>query len=217
MPVVRDGRRLKRRLMPEFSGLENLDDLLTVAWQRLVAATQTAHHPWHLAVLATVDDGGEPDARTVVLRRVEPGSRRLMCHTDVRSPKFAALRRNPAATMLVYDPGDKVQLRVLGRVTVHGDDALADEQWAASTVSSRRCYLAPSPPTAESEGPSVNLPEHLLGRVPTQEESEEGRANFGVISVTAERIDLLHLAATGHRRALYSWPNGQLEAHWLHP
>jgi pyridoxine/pyridoxamine 5'-phosphate oxidase len=40
--------------------------------------------------LATVSPDGLPDARTVVLREVDPDQERLVFFTDARSPKVAS-------------------------------------------------------------------------------------------------------------------------------
>ncbi|CAN5272597.1 hypothetical protein BH20ACI1_BH20ACI1_07490 [soil metagenome] len=62
------------------------------------------------------------------------------------------------------------------------------------------------------------MPEEIIDRQPTKQESEAGRANFAVISSTIETIDCLELDVKGNRRSLFKWnENGQLETSWLTP
>ncbi len=189
-------------------------------WQHLDAATRSAKPPFHLPVLATVDARQQPAARVVVLRRVEPDTHELYCHTDRRAPKIAEIRRHPATSWLFYDGPAKLQLRATGTSSVHTDDALADAQWDASNLSSRRCYLAPAAPgdpVADDEGPSPNLPEAVRDRIPTDAEAAPGRANFAVIRTTVQRFDMLYLHHAGHRRAefIFDPSSAPLTARWL--
>ncbi|WP_428388569.1 pyridoxamine 5'-phosphate oxidase family protein [Mucisphaera sp.] len=205
--------------MPERPDLHNLDALLEDAIQRLRHATTTAKHPFHLGTIATVDSANQPHARTVVLRRVETQPLRLIHHTDTRSPKTQHIRHNPNACWLAYDPAERIQLRLAGRATLHTDDTLADEQWAASSLSSKRCYLAPHPPSNFADAPSPNLPEDLRDTIPTEGQAQPGRTNFAAICLTATSLDILHLAAKGHVRASYRFEPQTHEhtATWLHP
>lgn len=191
---------------------EDLTGILEHLWVHLETATRSARPPFHLPTLCSIDDQGRPDARIVVLRRVEPANRTLVCHTDIRSPKATQIRRDPHAAWVFYDAPAKIQLRVTGTMTLHTDDDLAERQWQASSVSSRRCYLAPHPPGRPAAGPSPNLPAEMRTRLPQAEETTPGRAHFGVLSCRAERFDWLYLHHAGHRRAEYVWRD-----HLQHP
>ncbi|MEO1235705.1 MAG: pyridoxamine 5'-phosphate oxidase family protein [Planctomycetota bacterium] len=196
-----------------------LPDVLDHLWTHLEAATQSAKPPFHLPALCTVDGDGLPRARIVVLRQASRRERRLVCHTDARAEKIDHLRQRPNAAWLFYDGPAKVQLRATGRVTVHTDDALADERWKASSLSSRRCYLAPRTPGRQADGPSPNLPPDVRGRVPTEPETQTGRRHFAVVSCVVERFDWLYLHHAGHRRAEFVWPDGTdtPTMQWLEP
>lgn len=205
--------------MPELDARlrDDLPAILGDAWARLLSGAASGRHAFHTPVLATVGDGGEPDARVVVLRRVDPAERVLICHTDARSPKLLQLRDRPRAAWCFYDASAKLQLRCWGVTTTHTGDAMADERWAASAPSSRRCYLAPHPPGEPSPTPSPNLPEAVRGRVPEVDETLPGRAHFAAIRTVIDRIDWLYLAHDGHRRACFSWSErGERTDRWLH-
>ena len=49
----------------------------------------------------------------------------------------------------------------------------------------------------------------MIDREPTREESEQGKANFVVISSTIEEIDCLEMNVRGHRRSLFVWKDGE--------
>lgn len=190
--------------------------LLDHIWNRLEAAVGQGSDPFHTPCLATEADSG-PDARTVVLRRVEPARREICCHTDARSAKVGELRGRPGASWVFYDAQAGVQLRGRGTVTLHSSDSLAQEQWEATGPSSRRCYLSEGGPGAGLPAPGSGLPAALEERVPTAGESIPGRGNFVVIACRLEALDWLALDSRGHRRARFLWRDGAWDHAWITP
>ncbi len=194
------------------------EELLARVWARFEDAVASARDPFHTPVFGTVQaEDGHCGLRTVVLRRADRQERRLVCHTDLRSSKITDLARRPRASWLFYDREDRLQVRAMGPVTVHTDDALADEQWRAARLSSRRCYLAEPGPGQALEGPEPTLPGDLAERVPTAEEADGGRANFAVVACCLEAIDCLMLQYQGHRRLRFTWDAGRWRGRWLAP
>lgn len=205
--------------MPELDARlsDDLSEILGDAWARLVSGASSGRQAFHTPVLSTIDGRGEPDARVVVLRRVVPCERVLICHTDARSPKVRQLADRSRAAWCFYDASAKLQLRCWGVTSIHTDDALADERWDASEPSSRRCYLAPYPPGETSPTPSPNLPDGVRGRVPAVEETLPGRARFAALRTVVDRLDWLYLAHDGHRRACFDWTEGgERIDRWVH-
>lgn len=195
-----------------------LPSILADLWSGLAAAVRDRDHPWHLPSVATIGLDGSPQVRTVVLRDADPTRHAIVCHTDARSPKVAEITARPEVAWHFYDPRSRLQLRVKAIATVHracDGDPLAIARWNASTLSARRCYLAPHPPGVASEGPSANLPEGLLDRSPIAGEDGPGRANFAVVATRAIEIDWLWLRAAGHRRARFSLARGA--SSWIEP
>jgi 3-hydroxyisobutyrate dehydrogenase len=192
-------------------------EILKKIWKHLDLGVIDRHHPFHQGVFATISDN-KPQLRTVILRRFwRKNPRGLAFHAHIGSPKIAEIEANPNISWLFYHPEKRFQVRVKGVATIHGNDELADEQWEATELFSRRCYIgvAPSQP---SEKPTSGLPENLIDRKPTKEESEQGRKNFAVISSTIDSIDCMELEVKGHRRSLFVWnENGELETKWLTP
>lgn len=192
------------------------DDLAAISadlWARLRAAADSSHQAWHTPVVGTSDG----DLRVMVLRHVDAAAGRLRFHTDARAPKILAVGGGAQLSLLCYDAAAKLQLRCAGIGRIAATGAEADAAWAASTPSSRRCYLATSGPGSHADGPTSGLPAAVEGRVPSLAESEMGRANFAILTVTLARIDWLYLAHDGHRRALFERHGDHWSAGWLVP
>ena len=192
-----------------------LQQNLANAWAELARAVVDRKHVWHTPTLVSIGLDGAPVARTVVMRCASEEFAEIRCHTDRRSPKIAEIARDDRVSWHFYAPELKLQLRLRARATVHLDDGVADDAWAKASLSSRRCYLAPSAPSTVCAAPSPNLPEHLLKRVPTLEESLPGRANFAVVSTKVEEVDWLWLASEGHQRARFTRFEGRWIGAWI--
>jgi pyridoxamine 5'-phosphate oxidase len=192
----------------------DLSCVLAGAWDELRRGADDRHHGFHVPTLCTVGQDGAPIARSVVLRRVLVDASEILCHTDVRSAKVAEIAREPRVCWHFYAPEHKLQLRVSALAEFHRDDARADEGWARSSLSSRRCYLAPRAPGAVCDGPSPNLPAGILDRRPTDQEAAPGRANFGVVVTRAYAIDWLFLASEGHQRARFERTDDPCGCSW---
>ena len=192
------------------------DDLEAIGadlWERLAAAAKGLRSPWHTPAVGTADG----DLRIMVLRHVNAAAGRLRFHTDARSPKARLIGGGARVSLLFYDAAAKLQLRCSGVGLIETGGGDADVAWAASSASSRRCYLASTAPGNRADGPTSGLPETVAGRVPTLPETEAGRANFAALSVTLDRIDWLFLAHGGHRRALFERSGDRWTAGWLVP
>jgi 3-hydroxyisobutyrate dehydrogenase len=196
---------------------QELDEVLAGIWGALEHGVEDAQAPFHHPALATRAVDGGCSLRTVILRRVIAPERRLLCHTDRRSPKLAELRTHSHAAWLFYDPQAKVQIRASGHCELHTDDDLAEHQWNSSRPMSRRCYCAQHAPGTPCAQPFDGLPRSLARRNPTEAEASAGRANFAVIACRIDSIDWLYLRARGHRRARFDWRSGSLSASWLAP
>lgn len=191
-------------------------EILKTIWKNLDLGVIDRSHPFHTPVFGTVNEN-TPSLRIVVLRRFWRKSPSLAFHTHVGSPKIEQINSNPQVYWLFYQPEEKLQVRISGTAEIHTDDELADEQWLATELFSRRCYIGAAP-TQESAKPTSGLPEDLIDRKPTPTESENGRANFVVITCKIEEIDCLEMNVRGHRRSLFTWKqNGELETKWLTP
>jgi pyridoxamine 5'-phosphate oxidase len=135
---------MTREPIPDF--YDDLNGSMVHAWRMLVRGVADRRSPCHSPTVATIGDDGRPRLRTVILRGADPESWSVRFHTDNRSDKVKELTRDNRLSLLVYDPGAKIQIRVEGRATIHTNDAIADAAWGASRSFSQICYgSAPQP------------------------------------------------------------------------
>ena len=195
----------------------SLIDLEKDCWLKLLNGAQHYKHPLHNPVVANVADFGV-NMRTVVLRNVQPEKKQLAFHTDIRSGKWTGLEQQNNISWLFYDAPGRIQIRLGGFATLHHDDAVADQAWAVSTMSSRKIYLGQYGPSTSSEAPVSGLPAALETRDPTVEESLAGRKNFGTVVTTVQWMEWLFLNSKGHRRANFKYTEeANFTAEWLVP
>ena len=184
-----------------------LETLEVDVWRWLGDALLERESPFRTPVVATVDARGEPEARTVVLRAVDPSTWMLAFHTDVRSSKHASLRTHRGVSWLFYDPVRLLQIRADGEASLHSEDALADAAWAAGPLPSRAPYLADVAPGTPIENPAPGV------HVRDEAHSMLGRPRFCAVRCKVRTLDVLQLHAEGHRRARLQ----QGAARWVAP
>jgi len=194
----------------------SFEAILAESWAMLGHGVNNAEDPFHHPVLGTTGTDGV-SMRTVILRRVIQAERTLICHTDLRSGKVVEIQNDPRVCWLFYHPEHQVQLRLLGHATLHTNDPLADTQWAALPLRSRRIYCSLDAPGVVRDDPVSGLPKFLLHRNPTPEESEAGRPNFAVIATRVDTMDWLLLTTQGNQRAYFSWVGDEMTTMWLTP
>lgn len=190
-------------------------DILKKVWKHLDLGVLQSKHPFHTPIFGTAGEGG-PEMRVVVLRRFWRRPPALAFHAHAGSPKIEQIRKDPSAAWVFYHPEENLQVRISGIAVVHTDDDLADEQWGATSLFARRCYIG-SAPGMQSKKPTHGMPEEITDREPTVDESKEGRGNFAVISTSIKTVDVMELDVRGHRRSLFDWRSGELEMKWLTP
>jgi pyridoxamine 5'-phosphate oxidase len=180
---------------PAAVSLSSLD--AATAWRRLAeslaAAAGSSRHPLHLLSVATVDADGAAEARTVVLRGFDEANREVRFHTDLRSGKAAAIRRDARVGLHWYDPETKLQVRIPATASLHHADDVARRGWEHSQPMSRACYTTSHAPgeTVSSFPPAPAAP--AVG-------DDSGLANFCVVRCRFDSVELLALHATGHER-----------------
>ena len=193
-----------------------LDEILNEAWTMLKRGVTRFNDPFHWPVLGTTAKDG-CSLRTVILRQLILPERILVCHTDARATKAQEIYNSNKVNWLFYHPKKKVQLRISGIAALHTEDQFADDQWAATKITSRINYCATEPPGTPVDKPTSGLPDFLVTKIPTLLESERGRKNFMSIACRIDSIDWLILRALGHRRARFDWDENILSSTWLIP
>jgi pyridoxamine 5'-phosphate oxidase len=180
--------------------LTSLPAIADEIWKQLAAAVTDRAHAWRTPVLATTD-GSMADARTVILRDVDAGARRLLFYTDQRSAKVAQLLSHPRATLLMWSPALQWQLRCRVQLGLEDDGLAVSSRWAHVKLSpAAQDYLSPLPPGAV-----------LHQAAPTHD--AVARTHFCVVVAHVMAIDWLELHAEGHRRARFDGD----QACWLQP
>ena len=195
---------------------DTLDGVLKEVWKMLTRGATHSNDPFHWPVLGTIGSNGSC-LRTVILRGFIAADRVLVCHTDARAEKVREIKESPSVSWLFYHPERKVQLRISGRATLHGDDQFAEDRWVATKITSRLNYCATEPPGTAIEKPSSGLPDFLLKKVPSLLESQHGRNHFMAIACRIESMDWLRLSTMGNRRARFEWDEDELRPTWLVP
>lgn len=176
-------------------------------WRLLGRGAADRRSPLHTPVVASLTTDGQPDARVMVLRAADRAAASLRFHTDARSPKCVALDGR-AVAVLGYHQGEAVQVRITGTARVVTKGADVDRIWSQSTPFARRCYLVEAAPGTPLAAPASGLPAWVEGRAPELAELVPARANFALVMVDIAEIDWLHLAQTGHRRAVFCRADG---------
>lgn len=180
--------------------LATLAEVEAAVWQELVRASQDKSHAWRLPVLATAD-GEVPDARTVVLREVQPEQQELLIYTDARSPKARQLQAQPAGVLVMWSAALSWQLRLRVNMALETSGLRLSSRWARLGMSAAaNDYLAPLPPGT------------VIGRplVPAR----DSRNHFALITARVVALDWLELSPSGHRRAVFGDQEG---ARWVTP
>jgi 3-hydroxyisobutyrate dehydrogenase len=193
-----------------------LDGVLDEIWKMLKRGVDRYNDPFHRPVLGTSAEAGS-SLRTVILRQFILAERVLVCHTDARAPKVREIAEFDRVAWLFYHPAKKVQLRISGKATLHGDDRFADDQWASAAITSRLNYATTEPPGTPVDEPTSGLPDFLRKKLPTLLESEKGRPNFMSISCRIDSMDWLMLGILGNRRARFDWDGDRMRSTWLVP
>ncbi|WP_298283689.1 flavin-binding protein [Novosphingobium sp.] len=176
-----------------------LDSVFADATERLAEAARNRRHAMHAPVVGTADG----DLRIMVLREATADLARLRFHTDLRSAKISLIGESAPVSVLAYDPDARVQLRMRGEGRIEHSGPIADAAWDKAAASSRRCYLAETGPGGALDAAGSAIPEDLLHRAPTIDETLSGRANFAVLLVEVRSLDWLQLTHEGGIRARF--------------
>ena len=193
---------------------ENLEEIQNKYWSMLDNAVINRSSPFRIPVFICAHQN-EVDGRIVVLRKSNRKNNLLQFHTDLRSIKVNILQNNKNASLVFYDKGEKIQLRVKVECEINNQNSITEESWKKTQHISRRCYLTDSPPGTISENPTSGMISKLEDFDYTIEQSEEGYKNFTAIKCIIKSIEWLYLAAKGHRRAKFDLENHKNT--WLIP
>ena len=194
----------------------DLNKVYLKIWNLLDLGLKNRDAPFHIPVFICGNENNF-DGRIVVLRGIDDKEKKLWFHSDIRSNKIKILKKNPNATLLFYDKGEKIQLRISGKANINYHNQTTKVSWQKTAHMSRQCYLGEKAPGVVSSVPSSGLSEAIDNLKYSVEESEIGYKNFCVVEIFINSIEWLYLAAKGHRRAYFIFKNNSLEKKWLIP
>jgi len=200
--------------VPEF--YNNKELIFDEIWSLLSRGVVDRSEDFRLPVVI-VNKDGYSDGRIVVLRGAFKDKKILRFHTDLRSSKISALKKNNTIYFLFYNKKRKIQVRAKGFATINYKNSITEEAWKKTQIISRKCYLASQAPGTISNEPDPGYPKELEGKNPKFEETEIGFDNFCVIESKIVEMEWLYLASQGHRRALIKINEDDIETHWLTP
>ena len=98
---------------PDF--YDDLEKTYEEIWKLLIIGKAKAKSEFHQGYLATYNNEF-PSIRTVVLRHVDKEKNSISFHTDFRSKKITELNNNNNVSMMFYDHGKKIQIKVSGKL-----------------------------------------------------------------------------------------------------
>ncbi len=179
---------------------ETLDSIRGQVWDTLAQGVADADHPARYPTFATLSDDGWPEARTVVLRTVEPNDS-LRIYTDLHSLKIPSLRATPRAALHVWDANQALQIRLQAEVEILNGPAVARD-WDSVPDHSRQSYgTQPAPGRPIGDALAYT--------------KDPDPATFAVLLCRIQTIDAVHLGVD-HRRAGYS-RDDDWAGQWLSP
>jgi pyridoxamine 5'-phosphate oxidase len=183
-------------------GLDTSQDIRQQIWKELGRASVDRHHAWRTPVLATVGCDGSPNARTVVLRKVDANQQTLCVYTDARSAKVIELAKEPKAVFAFWSARLNWQLRVKVAISVTTEGPELQALWQRVQQSASAAdYMAPAAPGTER-------PEAY-----SSADTGSGGHHFALLNARVLQMDWLELGQDEHRRARLSADTWQ----WLIP
>ena len=185
----------------------NPNDIFSNQWNQLELAVKEAKHNYHLFALSTIDRDSS-DIRTVVLRNVNKKNHSISFHTDIRSPKFEQITKNPSVSVLFYDGQARTQIRMVGTASICAEENKLNSLWENLSIESKKCYMGEIAPS----GP-------LLGKTTInkikEKDPNEGYNNFARVTINASKMDILLLHHLGHRRIEFRFDGKTYSHRWL--
>ena len=194
---------------------EDFNEIEKKLWALLIRAVNDRGSEFRTPVFIC-GDKSNLDGRVVVLRKADEKNLSLQFHSDIRSTKIDAIKKNPNSSLLFYGKKEKIQLRMKVESKLHYNDEITKESWVKTGHISRKCYLVTNGPGTKSEKPTSGLDNKFDNFDFTKEESEAGYKNFCVVKCKIKSIEWLYLAAKGHRRALIDFQESK-KFSWLIP
>ncbi|WP_193180292.1 pyridoxamine 5'-phosphate oxidase family protein [Nisaea sediminum] len=157
-------------------------------------------------VLATADAEGGANARILILRAFDAECWRVTLHTDRRSAKVCEIGASKAASLVFYDHGAALQIRMRGTAAIIRDEKALANAWRDLPEGNKPNYRSAGPPGAFVESTDA---------APARPGETDGYENFAMIRLAPDSVDVLQLSPQGNRRYRFDPVTGQ--GSWLVP
>ncbi len=193
----------------EDAGFETLGAVEAALWRKLTHSVRDRDAGWRTPVLATVSPEGQPEARILVLRGVDPAMRRVVLYTDLRSAKVHSIRSSPVVSLVFWCPRDSVQLRGSGSCRIRSAGEGVEAAWAQVPEVARDNYRTVDAPGRRRTTPAAERARDGLAGA--------GREAFALLEIEIDRLDWLRIGESHHRRALFDWNGIAWAADWAVP
>jgi PPOX class probable FMN-dependent enzyme len=160
--------------------------------------------------LATTDEAGHPNARSVVCRQMDDDGT-LWFTSDARSEKVRQLLRNPSAAAVCWLASIREQFRwAAGSVELMTDTASSDVTriWHALSPESKAMFDWPAP--GEPREPNND-------RFSRTRNASQPPESFCVLVLRPHRVEQLRLSVHPHQRVRWTLKNHQWVRQELNP
>lgn len=185
----------------------NPSDIYSNQWEQLKLAVKDPKHNYHLFALSTIDTNS-PNIRTVVLRNVNENEHFISFHTDIRSPKFTQITKNPNVSGLFYDIQSRTQIRMIGTASVCDDEKILRSLWDKLSKDSKECYMGEVAPSDPLSGKTI------INKI-KESKPDDGYNNFTRVTIYVSKMEVLLLHHLGHRRIEFKIDGNKLTHRWL--
>ena len=195
---------------------EDLNMTLIRSWDQIFRAAQGRNDAMRTPVLATFD-GKKIHQRTIVLRKVNVQNRILYYFSDYRAPKIQHLQVDPQLNVVFYSAKKKLQIEASGIGIVAHQDERCRSFWQQINVQGRQSYATDKAPGSLHLQDEGFLTKDWPKNDSDLSQTEWAFANFALIEMHIDTLDVLHLHQDGHQRARFDWENGEWNGHWVVP
>ena len=144
-------------------------------------------HDFRYVYFATVADG-KPHQRTVVLRDVV-NEHQPIIYTDARSNKVKELKKNPNASIVMYNHKKLMQITLNGQMEMIREGDYYEDRWSRVQGKAQRDFI-----TKKAPGTPLKNPDEV-------EYSDQHY--FMVLKLVPDTIEYLQLKRPNHIRALF--------------
>ncbi|MCC1491249.1 pyridoxamine 5'-phosphate oxidase family protein [Cognatishimia sp. F0-27] len=175
------------------------DELRRAAWQHMARGVADRRHPARHPTLGTIGADG-PQLRTVVLRGWDPAGIAEI-HTDSASAKTREIAEDPRVALHVWIPKQNLQMRLMATARmIHADE----ERWGKIPPGAQIVYGGTPAPGTPIDAPEMHSPGATITR-------------FTALSLTVNRLDLVHLGEDLHRRVMVQRSKDGWSSEWVAP